>query len=231
MYFDSGYMIIAAIAMGLSWLVSNRLKSKFAHYSQMPTSSGLSGAEIAQKMLDDSGITDVKVIQVNGQLTDHYNPMDKTVNLSEVVFHQRNVAAAAVAAHEVGHAIQHATAYRWLQMRSRMVPALNIASKIDRWVIMIGLGLAVSGGGGTILLIGIMLLAMSTLFSFVTLPVEYDASNRALAWLDSAGITHGKEHEGAKDALKWAARTYLVAAIGSLATLLYYIWRYMGSSD
>lgn len=204
--------------------VSNKLKSKFKKYSQIHLKNGMSGAEIAQKMLDDNGITDVKVISVKGQLTDHYNPSNKTVNLSEVVYSERNAAAAAVAAHEVGHAIQHATAYSWIGMRSKLVPVVSIASKYSQYVIMGGLALAAASAfGSTVLLIGIIMYAVGTLFAFVTLPVEYDASNRALAWLEDENMLTQEEHAGAKDALKWAARTYLVAAIGSLATLLYFI--------
>jgi len=226
-----GYYFIAGAVALVSFLVGNRLKAKFAQYSEMPTSSGMSGKEIAEKMLQDSGITDVEVISTPGQLTDHYNPINKTVNLSEVVYNERNVSAAAVAAHEVGHAVQHATAYRWLTMRSKMVPAVKISSNLSNWIIMIGLGMAFSGGNTFVLLIGICLLAVATLFSVITLPVEYDASNRALAWLEGANITQGAEHEGAKDALKWAARTYLVAAIGSVATLMYFVMRYMQARD
>jgi len=223
---DPMYMIIAAVAMGLSMFVSRRLKSKFQFYSQMPTSSGLSGKEIAEKMLADNNIHDVQVISTAGQLTDHYNPLDKTVNLSEVVYHERNVAAAAVAAHECGHAIQHAREYAWLDFRSKVVPAVQVSSRYMQWVIMAGFLIAMTTSNPIILGIGIAMFAVTTLFAFITLPVEYDASNRALAWLDSARITNHEEHEGAKDALKWAARTYLAAALGSLATLVYYIMRY-----
>lgn len=219
-----GYYIIGGIVMLISTLVSKKLKSKFEHYSKLTLKNGMSGAEIAQKMLDDNGITDVKVISVAGQLTDHYNPSDRTVNLSEVVYSQRNAAAAAVAAHEVGHAIQHATAYSWIGMRSTLVPVVSIASKYSQWVIMGGVALVASTFFGKwVLLAGIIMYGMGTLFAFVTLPVEYDASNRALAWLENEKMLTQEEHAGAKDALKWAARTYLVAAIGSLATLLYFI--------
>ncbi len=221
-----GYYIVAALAMGLSMFVSGRLKSKFKFYSQMPTSSGLSGKEIAEKMLADSNIHDVQVISTAGQLTDHYNPLNKTVNLSEVVYHERNVAAAAVAAHEVGHAIQHSREYAWLDFRSKVVPAVQFSSRYMQWVILAGFVLLPVINSPVILAIGIAMFAITTLFAFITLPVEYDASNRALAWLDSARITNGEEHEGAKDALKWAARTYLAAALGSLATLVYWILRY-----
>ncbi|GAK90188.1 hypothetical protein JCM19298_2520 [Nonlabens ulvanivorans] len=219
-----GYYIIGGAVFLLSMFVSNKLKSKFKKYSQIHLKNGMSGAEIAQKMLDDNGITDVKVISVKGQLTDHYNPSNRTVNLSEVVYSERNAAAAAVAAHEVGHAIQHATAYSWIGMRSKLVPVVSIASKYSQFVIMGGLALAAASAfGNTVLLVGIIMYAVGTLFAFVTLPVEYDASNRALAWLENENMLTQEEHAGAKDALKWAARTYLVAAIGSLATLLYFI--------
>jgi len=219
-----GYYIIGGLVFLVSMYVSNKLKSKFKEYSQIQLQNGMSGAEIAQKMLDDNGIRDVKIISTKGQLTDHYNPRDKTVNLSEVVYSQRNAAAAAVAAHEVGHAIQHATAYKWIGMRSNLVPIVSIASKYSQYVILGGVALAASTAfGSTVLLVGIIMYATGTLFSFVTLPVEYDASNRALAWLEGENMLTQQEHAGAKDALKWAARTYLVAAIGSLATLLYFV--------
>ncbi|MGJ8683678.1 MAG: zinc metallopeptidase [Nonlabens sp.] len=223
-----GYYIIGGAVFLLSMFVSSKLKSKFKKYSQIHLKNGMSGAEIAQKMLDDNGITDVKVISVKGQLTDHYNPSDKTVNLSEVVYSERNAAAAAVAAHEVGHAIQHARAYKWLGMRSKLVPVVSIASKYSQYVIMGGIALAAASAfGNTVLLIGIIMYGAGTLFAFVTLPVEYDASNRALAWLENENMLTAEEHAGAKDALKWAARTYLVAAIGSLATLVYFISIFM----
>jgi hypothetical protein len=219
-----GYYLIGGLVMLVSMYVSNKLKSKFKHYSKLSLRNGMSGAEIAQKMLADNNITDVKVISVAGQLTDHYNPRDKTVNLSEAVYSQRNAAAAAVAAHEVGHAVQHATAYSWLGMRSSLVPVVSIASKYSQWVIIGGIALAASTAFGSwLLLAGIIMYGMGTLFSFITLPVEYDASNRALAWLENERMLTQEEHAGAEDALKWAARTYLVAAIGSLATLLYFI--------
>jgi Zn-dependent membrane protease YugP len=221
--FDMGYIIIAAVFGGLSMLISGRLKSKFKKYSQVQLRNGMSGAEIAEKMLADHGIRDVQVISTPGMLTDHYNPANKTVNLSEGVFAQRNASAAAVAAHEVGHAVQHAEAYQWLGMRSKLVPILNITSKFSMWVIFGGLALMQSVAiGGTIAWVGVGLYGIGTLFSFVTLPVEYDASNRALAWLKNKNMVSQEEYAGAEDALKWAARTYLVAAIGALATLLYF---------
>ncbi len=227
-----GYYVIGGIIFLISSFVSNRLKSKFKHYSKLSLQNGMSGAEIAEKMLRDHNIHDVKVISVKGSLTDHYNPANKTVNLSESVYGYRNAAAAAVAAHEVGHAVQHATAYAWLQTRSRIVPAVGIASKFSNIVLMAGLALSATGSmlGAGIFLLGIVLFAITTIFTFVTLPVEYDASNRALAWLENTqGMLTPEEHEGAKDALKWAARTYLVAALGSLATLMYFVLRFMNS--
>ncbi len=224
-----GYYIIAGLMFLISTYVSSKLKSKFKHYSKIQLQNGMSGAEIATKMLSDNGIRDVQVISTPGMLTDHYNPSNKTVNLSEGVYNQRNAAAAAVAAHECGHAIQHAQAYNWLQMRSNLVPLVSIASKCSHWVIMVGFALAAASSfGNTVLLIGIIMFGTGTLFSFITLPVEYDASNRALAWLENKNMLTRDEHAGAKDALKWAARTYVVAAVGSLATLLYFISMYLG---
>ncbi len=226
--FDLGSMIIGGVVMLVSWLVSNRLQSKFDYYSKVHLRNGMSGAEIAEKMLADHGIHDVKVISTPGRLTDHYNPADKTVNLSEAVYNQRNAAAAAVAAHECGHAVQHAQAYSWLTMRSKMVPMVQISSSLVQWV-LIG-GIIMINTFPSLLLIGIILFAVTTLFSIVTLPVEYDASNRALAWLKNKNMVSQQEYAGAEDSLKWAARTYLVAAIGSIATLFYYVMRYVGAS-
>lgn len=224
------YIIIGAISL-FSWIVSNTLKRKFKKYSQVHLRNGMSGAEIAEKMLADNGITDVKVISTPGMLTDHYNPQNKTVNLSEGVYNQRNAAAAAVAAHEVGHAVQHATAYKWLEMRSNLVPMVNVSSKFSQYLIMGGLVLgAASSLGYWVLAAGVVLMGMATLFSFITLPVEYDASNRALAWLKNKNIVTPEEFAGSKDALKWAARTYLVAALGSLAMLLYWVMKLMAAS-
>jgi uncharacterized protein len=220
-----GYYIIAGVIFLVSMFVSNKLKSKFKQYSKVHLQNGMSGKEIAEKMLVDNGINDVKVISVPGLLTDHYNPVNKTVNLSEGVYSQRNASAAAVAAHECGHAVQHATAYNWLQLRSKIVPAVGISSKLSNILIMVGLVLSFSGTvlGNAIFLIGILLFAVTTLFTFITLPVEFDASNRALAWLEKEHMVTQAEHDGAKDALKWAARTYVVSALGSLATLLYFV--------
>ncbi|MDG1767094.1 MAG: zinc metallopeptidase [Flavobacteriales bacterium] len=220
---NGAYLLLIAIPL-IGMLVQSRLKSKFKKYSQLHLSSNLSGKEIAERMLSDHGIRDVKVISVGGQLTDHYNPVNKTVNLSQVVYGERNVAAAAVAAHEVGHAVQHAQGYKWLKMRSRLVPAVNISSKVVQWVLLGGILLL--NTFPQLLLIGIVLFSVTTLFSFVTLPVEYDASKRALAWIEQKGIVNQREHAASEDALKWAARTYVVAALGSLATLLYYVMKY-----
>lgn len=222
----AGAYLIGIIVMVVSMFISWRLRSKFNEYSQVGLSVGLSGKEIAEKMLRDNGIYDVRVISVEGQLTDHYNPADKTVNLSNDVYYGRSVAAAAVAAHECGHAVQHATAYSWLQFRSSMVPFLSIASSWMQWIILAGILLL--NTTPIPLAIGVALFAATTIFSFVTLPVEYDASNRALAWIQRTGVANNREYEMAADALKWAARTYVVAAIGSLATLLYYVSLLMG---
>ena len=219
--FSMSSMILMGAIMLASWLVSNRLKNKFEKYSKLQLRNGMSGQEIAEKMLADHGITDVRVISVAGQLTDHYNPTDKTVNLSEAVFNQRNAAAAAVAAHECGHAVQHAMAYSWLMMRSSLVPVVNVASSYMQWI-LIG-GILMLRTFPQLLLVGIVIFAATTLFSIITLPVEYDASNRALAWLENKDMLSQEEQAGAKDALKWAARTYVVAALGSIATLMYYI--------
>lgn len=224
-----GYYLIAGIMFLIGMYVSNRLKSKFEEYSQDPLMSGMSGKEVAEKMLRDNGIMDVRVISTPGRLTDHYNPADKTVNLSETVYATNSIAAAAVAAHECGHAVQHATGYSMLQLRSKMVPVVNISTKLSQWVILAGLGFMIGRSNPTILLVGIALFAISTIFTLVTLPVEYDASNRALKWLESTGVTVGADHDKAKDALKWAARTYLVAAISSIATLIYYILLFTNS--
>jgi Zn-dependent membrane protease YugP len=224
------YILIGAIAL-VSWLVSARLKSKFEQYSQVHLRNNMSGAEIAQQMLNDHGIYDVKVISTPGRLTDHYNPADKTVNLSEGVYHERNAAAAAVAAHECGHAVQHAAAYRMLQLRSNLVPIVNIASGMSQWLVFGGLILMAamhSPYGFYIAVAGLLLMSMATLFSFITLPVEYDASHRALAWLKNKNMLTQQEYAGAKDALKWAARTYVVAAIGALASLIYWGYQVFG---
>jgi len=227
------YILIGAIAL-VSWIVSSTLKKKFEKYSKVHLKNGMSGAEIAEKMLSDHGITDVEVISTPGRLTDHYNPKNKTVNLSESVYNQRNAAAAAVAAHECGHAVQHAKAYSWLTMRSQLVPIVSVSSGMSQWLIIGGLvlgGAAGMGLGWWVAAAGVLLMGIATVFSFITLPVEYDASNRALAWLENKHMVSGEEHAAAEDALKWAARTYLVAAIGALASLLYWALQVFGGRD
>ena len=227
-----GYYVIAGVMFLVGMIISNRLKSKFQEYSQVTLRNGMSGKEIAEKMLRDNGIFDVHVVSTPGLLSDHYDPSNKTVNLSADVYEGRSVSAAAVAAHECGHAVQHATAYSMLMMRSKMVPAVKIGTSLSQWIILAGLGMMGFGHGNqTIFLIGILLFSITTVFSIITLPVEYDASNRALAWLDRTDLTTQEEHEQAKDALKWAARTYVVAAIASIATLLYYIMIFMNRRD
>lgn len=230
-----GYFILIGAIGLISSLVSGKLKSKFAFYSKVHLRNGMTGAEIARKMLADNGIRDVEVISVKGQLTDHYNPTNKTVNLSEVVYGHANAAAAAVAAHEVGHAVQHATAYSYLTMRSKLVPVVQVTSKMSQYVIMGGLVLmasqAMGAAGQYVAIAGLVMMGFATLFSFVTLPVEYDASNRALAWLKAKNMVTPEEYRGSEDALKWAARTYLVAAIGALASLLYWAMQILGRRD
>ena len=215
------YLIIGAVFL-ISMFVQSRLRSKFEFYSKVHLRNGMSGKEVAEKMLRDNGINDVQVISVPGQLTDHYNPENKTVNLSEAVYMQRNAAVAAVAAHECGHAVQHAVGYSMLQFRSKMVPVVNISSRLLQFVLMGGILVMAMSGNKTILAVGVVLFAITTLFAFITLPVEYDASNRALKWLKSTGTVTAEEYEGAEDSLKWAARTYVVAALGSLAQLIYF---------
>lgn len=230
----AGYYLIGIvmflISMGIQW----RLKSKFAQYSALSLGNGMSGKEIAEKMLQDHGISDVQVIHVDGQLTDHYNPLNKTVNLSDDVYAGRSAAAAAVAAHECGHAVQHATAYGPLKLRSKLVPFQNASGMLLNIVIFasmfIGFGLANTGLSQTMLLVIIGCYAIITAFALITLPVEFDASNRALAWMQSRGVVTASEHAGAKDALKWAAMTYVAAAAGSLVNLLYFVLRFIGNT-
>ncbi|MEZ2413427.1 zinc metallopeptidase [Muriicola sp. E247] len=227
------YILLGAIAL-VSWLVSSKLKSKFKHYSRVHLRNGMSGAEIAEKMLADHGIKDVKVVSTSGMLTDHYNPVNKTVNLSESVYSQRNAASAAVAAHECGHAVQHAQAYEWLTMRSKLVPVVSVTSGMSTWIVFGGIMLGAAAGvgfGWYVAIAGLIMMGLATLFSFITLPVEYDASNRALAWLKQRNMVTPEEYKGSEDALKWAARTYLVAAIGSLATLVYWGLQVLGGRD
>ncbi|MDL2244195.1 zinc metallopeptidase [Parabacteroides sp. OttesenSCG-928-J18] len=219
------WIIFIGIAL-LSWLVSSNLQRKFERYSQIPLPAGLTGKEVAEKMLRDNGINDVQVVATRGMLTDNYNPTNKTISLSESVYASRSVAAAAVAAHETGHAIQHAMAYAPLKMRSALVPVISFSSNIMTWVLLAGMLLLQVFPG--VLLFGIVLFATTTLFSFITLPVEINASQRALAWLSNAGLTNINTHDKAVDALRSAAYTYVVAALGSLATLLYYIMIFLG---
>lgn len=223
-------MIVSLIFIGISMLVSAILKSRFAAYSKIPLQARLTGKEVAEKMLRENGIYDVKVISVNGFLSDHYNPANKTINLSPEVYGNYSVAAAAVAAHETGHAIQHATAYAWLALRSKLVPAVQFSSTIVNWVLLIGVFMAASGNT-TLLLIGIGLFAATVLFSLVTLPVEFDASRRALVWLQHTNVTSPQEYPKAKNALTWAAMTYVVAALAAVVTLVQYVMVYMGARD
>ncbi len=225
-------MMIWIIFIGfmiLSWVVSLVLKSKFKKYAKIPVDNGMSGRDVAERMLRDHGITDVRIESVPGHLSDHYNPVDKTINLSPEVYNGRNISAAAVAAHECGHAVQHAKAYAWLGFRSKLVPAVSFSSKWVQWILLAGILLM--NTFPALLFAGIILFALTTLFSFITLPVEINASQQALAWLSNAGITSYQNHDKAQDALKWAAYTYVVAALGSLATLLYYIMIFVGARD
>ncbi len=222
-------MVYIILPLLLSLLVSWRFKSKIKTYSEVALSNGLSGSEIAEKMLRDNGIYDVKVLSTEGQLTDHYNPQEKTVNLSHDVFYGRSVIAAAIAAHECGHAVQHANAYAWLNLRSKLVPAASFASKWVQWILLAGV--LMINTFPNLLLAGIILFALTTLFTVVTLPVEFDASRRALAWLSDKGMVRDNEYPMSKDALKWAAMTYVIAAIASIATLLYYLQLFNGRRD
>jgi len=222
------WLIFIAV-MVLSWIASSTLKSKFRKYSKIPVENGMTGKEIAEKILHDNGIYDVSVVSVPGQLTDHYNPEKKTINLSRDVYASRSIAAAAVAAHETGHAVQHANAYAWLTLRSRLVPVVSFSSKWVTWVILAGILMIKTFPA--LLFTGIVLFALTTLFSFITLPVEFNASQRALVWLSGTGVTSHENQARARDALKWAAMTYVIAAVGSLATLLYYIMIFTGARE
>lgn len=225
------YLLFLILPMLLGFVVSSRLKSKFHEYSQIPLDAGLSGKEVAERMLHENGINDVQVVAADGFLSDHYNPATKTVNLSPDVYSGRSISSAAVAAHECGHAVQHATAYSMLQLRSKLVPIVQVSTTLAQWVLLAGIGLFFGRGNQTLLLIGIVLFATSTLFSFITLPVEYDASKRALKWMEATHLTGRNEHDKAADALKWAARTYVVAAIASLANLAYYVMIFLNRRD
>lgn len=224
-------MLISGLFTLIGMWLSSRLRSKFSQYEQMPLQNGMSGAEIAQTMLRHYGLNNVEITQVDGELTDHYNPANRTVNLSYAVYHGRNVAAAAVSAHECGHAVQHATSYSMLQMRSALVPIVNIAAPMQQYLFMFGLAGAGSMGNQWILLAALAAFGVTALFSLVTLPVEFDASRRALAWLDSSNVTRGEQYAGAKDALTWAALTYVSAALAALVQFMYLLMRFLGSRE
>jgi Zn-dependent membrane protease YugP len=224
-------MLVSLLFLGISFLVSSILKGKFSRYSKLQLSKGLSGQEIAEKMLRENGIYDVTVTSVDGFLSDHYNPLNKTVNLSPDVYHGVSVSAAAVAAHECGHAVQHATAYGPLVFRSRMVPVVQFSANIVNWVLMAGIIMLAVSNNATVLLIGIIMMSLTVLFSLVTLPVEFDASKRALAWLEQTNVTNSEEYPLAKDALKWAATTYVVAALAAVVTLIQYVMIYLNSRE
>lgn len=229
-YMHNGlYWLIFIVTMLLSWIVSARMKSRFRLYSKIPIAGGLTGRDVAEKMLRENGITDVTVNSVQGELTDHYNPAKKVINLSREVYSGASVAAAAVAAHETGHAVQHARAYAWLNFRSKLVPVVSFAANWIQWVLIAGL--IFINSRPEILLVGIVLFALTTLFSLITLPVEINASKRALAWLADSGITYSETQDKAESALRWAAYTYVIAALGSLATLIYYIMLFLGARD
>lgn len=225
-----GILIVSLLFVGISLVVSMILKGKFSKYSKIPLANGLSGKQIAEKMLRENGIYDVQVTASHGFLSDHYNPMNKTVNLSPDVYNGKSISAAAVAAHECGHAVQHSTAYSWLMMRSRLVPIVQLTSNLVNIILLIGVVMAASGNT-TLLLVGIGLMAVTVLFTLITLPVEFDASKRALAWLETTNVTNNAEYPKAKDALKWAAMTYVVAALAAVVTLVQYIMIYLGSRD
>ena len=225
-----GIMLVSLLFVGISLIVSMILKSKFSKYGKIPLANGMSGKQIAEKMLRENGIYDVQVTASEGFLTDHYNPLNKTVNLSPDVYGGTSISAAAVAAHECGHAVQHATAYSWLMMRSRLVPVVQLTSNLVNIVLLIGVIMAASGNTA-LLLVGIIMMAVTVLFTLITLPVEFDASKRALAWLERTNVTNSAEYPKAKDALKWAATTYVVAALAAVVTLIQYIMLYLGSRD
>lgn len=228
---SSEIFVVSLIFLGISFIVSAILKSKFTKYSKIPLNKGLTGQEIAEKMLRENGIYDVKVTSVEGFLSDHYNPANKTVNLSPDVYNGRSISAAAVAAHECGHAVQHATFYGPLMLRSKLVPAVQYSSMLVNWVLLAGIIVLASTKNPTILLIGIIVMSITVLFTLITLPVEFDASKRALAWLERTNVTNNEEYPKAKDALKWAATTYVVAALAAVVTLIQYIMIYLGSRD
>ncbi len=227
---DMMYWVLIGGMSLVGMVVGGKLKSKFQKYAQMPLRSGMSGREVAEAMLRHYGINDVKIVQGRGMLTDHYNPVSKTVSLSPHVYQGRSVSAAAVAAHECGHAVQHNKSYAWLKLRSALVPVVNLAARSQQWLFMAAIFALASGGGATLMLITIAAFSITALFSFVTLPVEFDASRRALIWLDETGVTQGTEYEGAKDALWWAAMTYVSAALSALVMVIYLVMRYAGSN-
>ncbi len=231
MIMSNEVFIVSLVFLGISFLVSAILKSKFTKYSKIPLANGLSGQEIAEKMLHENGIMDVKVTSVQGFLSDHYNPANKTVNLSPDVYNGISISAAAVAAHECGHAVQHATSYGPLMMRSKLVPAVQLSSMLVNWVLLAGIILISVTRNPTVLLIGIVIMSITVLFSLITLPVEFDASKRALVWLEHTNVTNPQEFPKAKDALKWAATTYVVAALAAVVTLIQYILIYLGNRD
>lgn len=226
-----GLMIISVIFAGIGWLVQNQLKSKFRQYNQVGLSNGLSGREIAQKMLEHHGLYDVQIVQVQGTLSDHYNPQTKTVSLSPEIYQGRSVMAAAVAAHECGHAVQHAEAYSMLQLRSQLVPLVQISANLQQYFFLFAFSFFAYMQNPIFIIIAIALFGITTAFSVVTLPVEFDASNRAMKWLEQSGMARGVEYDGAKDALKWAAMTYVTAALAAITQLLYLVWLFVGSRD
>jgi len=225
-----GIMLVSFLFIGISLIVSMILKGKFSKYSKIPLANGMSGKQVAEKMLRENGIFDVQVTASQGFLSDHYNPANKTVNLSPEVYEGTSISSAAVAAHECGHAVQHANSYSWLAMRSRLVPVVQLTSNFVNIVLLIGVIMAASGNT-TLLLVGIAMMAVTVLFTLITLPVEFDASKRALAWLETTNVTNNTEYPKAKDALKWAAMTYVVAALAAVVTLVQYIMVYLGSRD
>ena len=231
MIMSNEIFLVSLVFLGISFLVSAILKSKFTRYNKIPLANGMSGQEIAEKMLNENGIYDVKVTSVEGFLSDHYNPATKTVNLSPDVYNGRSVSAAAVAAHECGHAVQHANSYGPLMLRSKLVPAVQFSSMLVNWVLLAGMIILATTRNPTVLLIGIIVMSVTVLFTLITLPVEFDASKRALAWLDRTNVTNNEEYPKAKDALKWAATTYVVAALAAVVTLIQYIMIYLGSRN
>lgn len=231
MMMSNEIFVVSLVFLGISFIVSAILKNKFSRYSKIPLANGMSGREIAEKMLRENGIYDVKVTSVQGFLSDHYNPANKTVNLSPDVYNGISISAAAVAAHECGHAIQHATSYGPLMLRSKLVPAVQLSSMLVNWILLAGMIILATTRNPTVLLIGIIVMGITVLFSIITLPVEFDASKRALAWLNTTNVTNSQEYPKAKDALKWAATTYVVAALAAVVTLIQYIMIYLGSRD